>query len=98
MAEQRTAAVEVEIFGQTYQVRGADEGHLRDLAAEVDRKMRDLADHVVTADTARLAILVALNFAEELSQSRRPEDGVDGDDRERMARLTDELTAALELS
>ena len=44
--------------------------YLAELAAEVDRRMRELAGHAVTADTGQLAILVALNLADELSRNR----------------------------
>src|SRR5688572_26186681 len=37
----------VEIFGEVYHVRGDDEnGYLQDLADLVDRKMREVAEHV----------------------------------------------------
>ncbi|MGH9381948.1 MAG: cell division protein ZapA [Thermoanaerobaculia bacterium] len=96
MSAKSTTAVEVEIFGGTYQVRGTEDAeYLRELAATVDRRMRDIAGHVATADTAKIAILAALNLADELSKSRRQEVGETDEVRERMAQLTEELTAAL---
>ena len=89
----------VEIFGEVYHVRGDDEnGYLQSLADLVDRKMREVAERV-KGDTARIAILVALNLADELSQLQYLQKGQEGERveiREKMAALTEELTHALE--
>ena len=94
-----STTTQVEIFGEVYNVRGSDEnGHLQNLADLVDRKMREVAEHV-KGDTARIAILVALNLADELSQLQYLQKGQEGERveiREKMAALTEELTHALE--
>jgi cell division protein ZapA len=60
---------QVEVYGQTYAVRGELEpDYLRTLAAAVDAKMRALARQTDTLDTRRLAVLTALNLADELAQ------------------------------
>lgn len=90
-----SATTAVEIFGEIYQVRGSDQKeYLQSLADLVDRKMRQVAEHV-KGDTARIAILAALNLAEELVQiqSRQEEERVEI--REKVAELTEELTQAL---
>jgi cell division protein ZapA len=90
------AGTEVEIFGEVYSVRGSeDPGHLQDLAGLVDRKMREVAQHVPTADKARIAILAALNLADELSRLTMRQEGERVLIREKMAELTEELTGAL---
>jgi cell division protein ZapA len=64
--------VPVEIFGQTYTLRGQGDGaYLRDLAAHVDAKMREISDSTRTADTLKIAILAALNITDEYYQLRR---------------------------
>ena len=64
--------VQVEIFGQTYSLRGAGQaGYLRELAAHVDTRMREISETTRTADTLKLAILVALNIADDYFQVRR---------------------------
>jgi cell division protein ZapA len=90
-------STEVEIFGAVYNVRGSeDRGYLQGLADLVDRKMREVAQHVSTADTARIAILAALNLADELFrlEKRQAEERVEI--REKVAELAEELTEALE--
>lgn len=57
----------VEIFGQSYPVRGELEEHyVAELARYVDAKMRALAASSGPADPTRLAVMAALNIADEL--------------------------------
>ena len=91
-----STSTEVEIFGAVDNVRGSeDRGYLQELADLVDRKMREVAQHVNTADTARIAILAALNLADELFrlEKRQAEERVEI--REKVAELTEELSRAL---
>jgi cell division protein ZapA len=86
----------VEIFGEVYHVRGDDEdGYLQSLAGLVDRKMREVAEHVKTGDKTRIAILVALNLADELFQNQSRQEGERVEIREKVTALTEELTQAL---
>ena len=85
----------VEIFGEVYHVRGHEENeYLQSLADLVDRKMREVAQHA-KGDTARIAILAALNLADELFQIQRRQEGERDEIREKVAALTEELTEAL---
>jgi cell division protein ZapA len=91
-----SANTEVEIFGSVYNVRGSDDrGHLQGLADLVDRRMREVAQHVSTADPARIAILAALNLADELLRLRQEQERERVEIQEKVAGLTEELTAAL---
>jgi cell division protein ZapA len=87
---------EVEIFGAVYHVRGRDDsGYLQELATLVDGKMREVAERVRTVDTAKIAILAALNIADELHQCRQRHEGERDEIRERVTALAGELAAAL---
>jgi cell division protein ZapA len=87
---------EVEIFGAVYHVRGRDDsGYLQELATLVDGKMREVAERVRTVDTAKIAILAALNIADELQQCRQRHEGERDEIRERVTALAGELAAAL---
>ena len=91
------AATEVEIFGATYVIRaGHEPDHLTKLAAEVDRRMRELAGHVPKADPSRLAILAALNLADEMSRNRSDWDGERGEIEARVQSLAGRLERLLE--
>ena len=60
--------VTVQIYDQTYHLSGQDPEHIRALAAQVDAKMRAVASQGRTVDSLRVAVLAALNLADELSQ------------------------------
>lgn len=89
-------ATQVEIFGRTYTARGHDDdGHLQEVAALVDRKMREVAEHLTDRDPERVAILAALNIADELIKSQDREAGERVEIKQRVTALTGALSAAL---
>src|ERR1700722_19119176 len=59
-------AVVVEIYDQVYQLRGTDSAHIERLASIVDSKMRAVSAHGATVDSLRVAVLAALNIADEM--------------------------------
>jgi cell division protein ZapA len=71
MAEHRPGYITVEIYDQTYHLAGENPEHIRDLAARVDAKMRAVAAQGRTVDSLRVAVLAALNLADELSEAVR---------------------------
>ena len=59
-------AVVVDIYDQIYQLRGMNAEHIERLAEVVDTKMRAVSAHGATVDSLRVAVLAALNLADEL--------------------------------
>jgi cell division protein ZapA len=59
--------VVVEIYDQVYQLRGTDAARIEALASLVDKKMRAVSAHGSTVDSLRVAVLAALNIADELA-------------------------------
>jgi cell division protein ZapA len=88
---QEPESVTVSIFGKEYTLRGAaDADYVREVAAFVDLRMNEVARGTPVASTARVAILAAVNIADELlrEQKRRLEDQVTLEDRsEQLTRL-----------
>jgi cell division protein ZapA len=67
-----SAPVKVQIFGQSYSIRGElDEAYVQELAAYLDARMHAIAEATGTVDTQRAAVLAALAIADELHSSRR---------------------------
>lgn len=64
--------VEVRIYGDTYVVRaaGVSADHVRNLAAAVDVRMRELTRRQPALTVTRAAVLTALNLADELWRLR----------------------------
>ena len=80
--------VTVEIAGQRYPIRsGLDERYITELAAFVDQKMRAAMNAAPESDMLGLAILVALNIADEFFRARDQQSNATGDLNERAMRL-----------
>ena len=80
--------VTVEIAGQRYPIRsGLDERYVAELAAYVDGKMRAAADAAPASDLLGLAILVALNIADEYFRARESQSSAQGELNDRALRL-----------
>lgn len=59
--------IEVEIFGQSYSLRGeGNDQYVLELARYVDGKMRDLAKTTKNLPASKLALLAAINITHEL--------------------------------
>jgi cell division protein ZapA len=68
---QEGRVVPVEIQGQRYPIRSTlDPEYVARLATYVDEKMRAAADTTPTGDSLRLAVLAAINIADELFRCR----------------------------
>ena len=90
-------AAEVEIFGSIYHVRAEKESeYLQDLAEIVDHKMREISSNVATIDAGKIAILAALNIADELYQCRKQQEGEREQIQEKVVALVSRLEEALE--
>jgi cell division protein ZapA len=67
-----SAPVKVEIFGQTYFIRGdLEQRYVQKLAQYVDEKMHAIAAGGATIDTQKVAVLAALAIADELHSMQR---------------------------
>ncbi|RLA81398.1 MAG: cell division protein ZapA [Deltaproteobacteria bacterium] len=65
-------SVEVYIYGQKYVIRSeSSEEYVREVASLVDRKMREVAQRGRSVSTLNVAVLAALNIADELLKSSR---------------------------
>lgn len=68
--------VQVEIRGQRYPIRSVlDAQYVHSLAAYVDEKMQAAADSTPSGDAIRLAVLAALNIADELFRCQEAQQG-----------------------
>lgn len=88
--------VRVEIYDQTYHLRGSDSEYISELAQYVDTKMRMIAQQAATVDSLRLAVLAALNIADELHVLKRRYDSVATDYNERAEHLAGALDEVLQ--
>jgi cell division protein ZapA len=93
--EQPTRIVTVEIHGQRYPIKSSlDSAYVADLAAYVDEKMRQALKECPSGDTLKVAVLAALNIADEYF--RASDDAHDG--RAGFAQRARELEKMLDLA
>jgi len=99
MAEIATSSsgnsVRVEIFDQTYSLRGTDAEYIEKLAEYVDAKIRAVAEQTTTVDSLRLAVLAALNIADEYHLLKRKYDTIAAEYSRRATDLSGALDEAL---
>jgi cell division protein ZapA len=81
-------SVQVEIFGQVYNIKGKDDpGYIRELAAYLDVKMKEVQKGTGTADPHRVAILTALTISDELYRLREEHSSLEKTAEQRVERL-----------
>jgi cell division protein ZapA len=97
--EGRERTVKIEIYDQIYNVNAEEnEEYLKELAAYVDQKMRDVAQATRTVDSVKVAVLAALNVADELFTARQRQEKIEGPLRKRVEKCVALVEKALEHS
>jgi cell division protein ZapA len=92
----KPSLVQVDIFDQVYSVRaGADPAHVKAVAAYVDEQMREVARAGSAVDSVRIAVLAALNIADESFRLRSQLESGNDVASKRVEALARELSEAL---
>jgi cell division protein ZapA len=69
--EQTSQIVTVEIHGHRYPIKSSlDPAYVAELAAHVDEKMRLALKECASGDTLKVAVLAAINIADEFFRAR----------------------------
>lgn len=89
-------SVRVEIFDQVYNLRGSDAEYIVKLAEYVDGKMRAVSEQTATVDSVRLAVLAALNIADEYHLLKRRLEQPSPEEQRRASKLSSALDEILE--
>ncbi len=98
MSEERIARISVRLLDREYQVAcPADErSDLLDSAEYLDAKMREVRDSGKVVGLDRIAVISALNIANELIKMRRSGSAVDVDLGAKLRTLRERVESALE--
>ncbi|HEX6465884.1 MAG TPA: cell division protein ZapA [Terriglobales bacterium] len=96
MTNPSSSSVRVEIYDQSYNLRGSDADYILRLAEYVDGKMRAIASQTSTVDSLRVAVLAALNIADEYHLLKKKYDGIAGSYEERAHMLSGVLDEVLQ--
>jgi len=91
--------MKIEIYDQMYSVQAdQNEEYLKELAAYVDSKMRTVAEATRTVDTLKVAVLAALNIADEMFTLRQRQEKIEAPLRKRVEKCVALVEKALEHS
>jgi cell division protein ZapA len=89
--------LKIEIYDQSYNVNADEnEQHVKELAEYVDTKMREVADATRTVDSLKVAVLAALNIADEMFALRSRQRQIEGPLRNRVEKCVELVEKALE--
>lgn len=89
-------SIRVNIYDQSYHLRGTDPQYIAELADFVDTKMRLIAQQASTVDSLRVAVLAALNIADEFQVLKRKYDALAQDYSAKAEHLSGALDEVLE--
>ena len=82
----------IQIYGKTYSLKSSyDQVSMEEVAAYVDAKMRELAAALSKTSSADLAVLAALNIAQELIELQKQNDANDKSHEEKIGRIIEAL-------
>jgi cell division protein ZapA len=93
-----TQVVNVTIYGSEYPIRAqqSDEEYVREIAAFVDARMREINEAMKPSTTLKVAILAALNIADELMTTQEDRKRVLDSYREKITSLSGRLDSCLD--
>ena len=90
-------SVTVQIYGEQYTVKAGDDGdYIRDVARIVDEKMREIAASGKVVATSKIAILAALNIADDLVRTREGKSGPNDNAQKRLDTMISRLSKAIQ--
>ena len=98
MSEDRVARVSVRLLDREYQVAcpAEERSDLLDSAEYLDTKMREVRDSGKVVGLDRIAVISALNLANELIKLRRNGSSVDAELGTKLQKLRERVESALE--
>ena len=81
--------LKVNIYGTEYPIKGnTDTEYIEKVADYVDKKMREVDQSIAVASTLKVAILAALNIADELFKERTEKEGLAHDFEDKIRKLS----------
>lgn len=87
--------VQVKIYGMDYSIKGGDPEYTLKVANYVDGKMLDMEKSMQSKSTLRVAILTAMNIADELIQAKEELQNMKEEIGERSKQLLDKVTSRI---
>ncbi len=87
----------VNIMGTEYPIKSdADPNYVREVAQYVDTKMREIAEVASLKSVTKLAVLAAMNIADELLQEKEEKESIGSALEEKALKLASSLSEAMD--
>ncbi len=94
--ENKKRSVKVNIFGEDYTIKGdADSEYISQVVQYVDKKMRIVSEGLTNKSHSRVAVLAALNIADELFSERYKSESKSSELERRIGKLCSDLDHSL---
>ena len=88
----------IQIYGKTYSLKSSsDQVGMEEVAAYVDTKMRELAEMRSKTSSADLAVLAALNIAQELMELQNQTEANDKAQSQKIGRMLEALEGEIQV-
>ena len=88
----------IQIYGKTYSLKSSsDQMNMEEVVAYVDAKMRELAEVRSKTSSADLAVLAALNIAQELMELQKQTNTNDKTHEEKIGRMIEALEDEIQI-
>lgn len=85
--------VRVQVFGSEYRIASdTDPEHIREVASYIDQKMREIASALALRNRSTVAVLTAVNLADELFKIEEENRRMNRISREKADQLADSIT------
>jgi cell division protein ZapA len=83
--------IKVEIYGSEYRIKGdADVEYIKRVAAFVDERMKQVSQLTADSAVSKIAILAAINIADELFKERKQREDAAAELSEKLRMIEDE--------
>jgi len=84
--------IRVQVFGSEYRIASdADPEHIREVARYIDHKMREVASSLSLRSVSKIAVLTAVNLADELFKIEEHGQQIDQISRDKADQLADSV-------
>ncbi len=90
--------VNVQIFGSEYRITSdTDPDHIREVASYIDQKMREVANELALHTLSKIAVLTAVNLADDLFKIEEDRRRIDRISRAKADQLADSLNRTMRM-
>ncbi len=96
---QESGILKINIYGTEYPIKSdaeTDPDYIKSVAEFVDKKMREIDENTQSKSSLKVAILAALNIADELFQERASKESLNGEMEEKIKNLSNKLDQSIQ--